>query len=58
MEDIDALSFEAALAELDRLTGLLEKGQIPLADALAAKQRGAALLDRAQALLDQYHTAS
>jgi len=54
VEDVTQLSFEEALAELDRLTGLLEKGQIPLAEALAAKRRGDALLDRAQALLDQY----
>lgn len=37
------ISFEAALAELDTVLNALEKGDIPLEDALAHYQRGMAL---------------
>ena len=55
--DIDALSFEQALAELERIVGQLESGQAPLEDLLAQYQRGTELLrycrDRLQAIEDQ-----
>jgi exodeoxyribonuclease VII small subunit len=44
-------SFEAALAELEKLVAELEAGQLPLADALAAYRRGAELLQLAQGQL-------
>lgn len=44
-------SFEAALAELETLVADLEAGQLPLADALTAYQRGAMLLQFAQGQL-------
>lgn len=37
-------SFEAALQELERLVQTLETGNLPLEDALAAYERGMALL--------------
>jgi exodeoxyribonuclease VII small subunit len=39
-----AVSYEAALAELEQLTERLEAGQLPLDELLASYQRGAALL--------------
>jgi exodeoxyribonuclease VII small subunit len=42
-DDIAALSFEDALAELERIVRGLEGGQQKLEDAIAAYERGAAL---------------
>ena len=44
-------TFEAALAELETIVATMESGQLPLADALAAYQRGAELLQYCQAAL-------
>ena len=44
-------SFETALAELERLVGTLEGGQLPLQDALATYKRGAELLAYCQGAL-------
>src|SRR5258708_34066108 len=44
-------TFEAALAELERIVATMEGGQLPLAEALAAYQRGAVLLQYCQAAL-------
>lgn len=44
-------SFEAALAELEKLVADLEAGQLPLADSLTAYRRGAELLQFAQGQL-------
>lgn len=41
--DIDGLSFEQALAELERIVGQLESGQAPLEDSIRLYERGAAL---------------
>jgi exodeoxyribonuclease VII small subunit len=41
--DISALSFEAALAELEKIVGQLESGQAPLEQSIALYERGAAL---------------
>ena len=50
-------SYEAALAELDRLVGQIESGQLPLEDLLSGYQRGAELLqycrDKLQAVENQ-----
>ena len=50
-------SYEAALAELDRLVAQIESGQLPLEQLLAGYQRGAELLqfcrDKLQAVEDQ-----
>jgi len=44
-------NFEAALAELEQIVATMEGGQLPLADSLAAYQRGAVLLQYCQAAL-------
>jgi exodeoxyribonuclease VII small subunit len=44
-------NFESALAELETIVATMEGGQLPLADALAAYQRGAELLQYCQAVL-------
>jgi len=41
--DIAALSFENALAELEKIVGDLERGKVKLDDAIAAYTRGAQL---------------
>jgi exodeoxyribonuclease VII small subunit len=44
-------SFEAALAELERIVATMEEGELPLADSLAAYKRGAELLQYCQQAL-------
>jgi exodeoxyribonuclease VII small subunit len=58
--DIAAMSFEAALAELEQLVRQLEEGKASLDDAISAYERGAALkqhcetkLREAQARVEQ-----
>jgi exodeoxyribonuclease VII small subunit len=41
--DINALSFEQALAELEKIVGQLESGQAPLEQSIEMYERGAAL---------------
>ncbi len=41
--DIDGLSFEQALAELERIVGQLESGQAPLEQSIELYERGAKL---------------
>ena len=45
------LSFDDALAELQRTIGELESGNLPLERTLALHERGAALLERCETLL-------
>lgn len=52
-DDLDQLSFEQAMAEIERVVAQLEQPDVPLADSLAAYQRGAALMRHAQAILNQ-----
>ena len=40
---VDALSFEAALKELEAIVGRLEQGQVDLEDSIALYERGQAL---------------
>ena len=47
----DELSFDDALAELQRTIAELETGNLPLERTLALHERGAALLDRCETLL-------
>lgn len=49
--DIAALSFEDALAELEKIVRDLESGQAKLDDAIAAYERGAALKRHCEAKL-------
>ncbi|CAM8652542.1 XseB Exonuclease VII small subunit [Burkholderiales bacterium] len=52
MDQITALSFEDAMTALERETARLEGGQLALADALKAYERGVALMRHAQTLLE------
>ena len=47
----DALSFEAALRELESLVEKMESDSLPLEDSVAAYQRGVELVHAAQARL-------
>ena len=47
----EELSFDDALAELQRTIGELESGNLPLERTLALHERGAALLERCETLL-------
>lgn len=42
-KDVAQLSFEEALAELERIVATLEKGQVGLEESIAIYERGAAL---------------
>lgn len=44
-------TFESALAELEKIVGSMEAGQMPLEDSLAAYRRGAELLKFCQSQL-------
>ncbi|MEQ8393844.1 exodeoxyribonuclease VII small subunit [Thalassobaculum sp.] len=50
---IEALSFEDALKELERIVETLERGQGALDDAIAAYERGARLKKYCQAKLEE-----
>lgn len=49
----DSMTFEAALAELEAIVGRLERGDVPLAESVAAYERGEALKNRCAALLKE-----
>jgi exodeoxyribonuclease VII small subunit len=49
--DVAALTFEAALAELERIVGRLEQGQVPLEESIEIYKRGEALKARCEELL-------
>lgn len=51
--DIDTLSFEQALAELEQIVTRLESGQAPLEDSIRLYERGAALKGHCERRLDQ-----
>ncbi|HEV7718624.1 MAG TPA: exodeoxyribonuclease VII small subunit [Arsenicitalea sp.] len=42
-DDVQAMSFEKALAELEQIVGKLESGQAPLQESIAIYERGEAL---------------
>jgi len=52
VEAKDELSFEALMQEIDRLTALLERGDVPLEESLSAFERGMALSARAAKMLE------
>jgi exodeoxyribonuclease VII small subunit len=49
--DLSALSFEQALAELEKIVAQLERGDVPLEDSIRAYERGAALKAHCEAKL-------
>ncbi len=53
VQDIDGLSFEQALSELERIVGQLESGQAPLEESIALYERGAYLKAHCEARLEQ-----
>jgi len=53
MEGIDSLSFDEAVAELQKAVGELETGGLPLERSLALYERGVALHERCAALLGE-----
>jgi exodeoxyribonuclease VII small subunit len=50
-KDVAQMSFEAALAELERIVATLEKGQVGLEESIAIYERGAALKAHCEAKL-------
>ncbi|HLV34723.1 MAG TPA: exodeoxyribonuclease VII small subunit [Spirillospora sp.] len=53
MSNIDALSFEAAYAELEKIIDQLESGDLTLEESVTLFERGRKLSDHCQALLDK-----
>ncbi len=51
-DDIQALTFEQALAELEAIVAKLESGQAPLDDSIRLYERGAQLKAHCEARLD------
>lgn len=49
--DVSALSFETALAELEKIVARLEQGQVPLEESIEIYRRGEALKARCDDLL-------
>jgi exodeoxyribonuclease VII small subunit len=49
--DVGALSFEAALKELEEIVAKLERGDVPLEESIAIYERGEALKKRCETLL-------
>jgi exodeoxyribonuclease VII small subunit len=50
--EIESLSFEQALAELEQIVARLESGQAPLEDSIRLYERGAALKSHCEARLE------
>ena len=48
----NALSFEAAMQELETLVQRMEQGDVPLEDGLKAFERGRSLVTRCKSILD------
>ena len=50
---IETLSFEKALAELEQIVGRLERGDVPLAEAITIYERGEARKKHCEQLLGE-----
>ncbi len=50
-KSVDSLTFETAMAELERIVDRLERGEVALEDSIAIYERGEALKGRCEALL-------
>ncbi len=50
-DDVKAMAFEAALAELERIVDQLERGEAPLDQSIRIYERGEALKKHCEALL-------
>ncbi|MDX8346376.1 MULTISPECIES: exodeoxyribonuclease VII small subunit [unclassified Cognatiyoonia] len=53
MSDIDQMSFEDAIKELETVVGQLERGDVALDESIALYERGAALKARCEAKLKE-----
>ena len=53
MSDIETMSFEEAIKELEKVVGQLERGDVALDDSIALYERGAALKARCEAKLKE-----
>ncbi|MBK8030278.1 MAG: exodeoxyribonuclease VII small subunit [Anaerolineae bacterium] len=53
MSQLEALSFEAAYAELESIVTRLDAGDLPLEDSVTLFERGKRLSEYCQRLLDQ-----
>lgn len=53
MSNVDDLSFEDAIKELETVVGQLERGDVALDDSIALYERGAALKARCEAKLKE-----
>lgn len=53
MSDIDSMSFEDAIKELEKVVGQLERGDVALDESIALYERGAALKARCVAKLKE-----
>ena len=51
LPDVNALSFEAALRQLEEIVTKLERGDVPLEESIAIYERGEALKQRCETLL-------
>lgn len=51
MSDVNEMSFEQAMAELEKVVSQLENGQVPLDESIALYERGAELKKRCEAKL-------
>ncbi|WP_292294564.1 exodeoxyribonuclease VII small subunit [Marivita sp.] len=50
---VEEMSFEAAMAELEKVVGQLERGDVALEESIALYERGAALKKRCEAKLNE-----
>ena len=50
---VDEMSFEAAMAELEKVVGQLERGDVALEESISLYERGAALKKRCEAKLNE-----
>ena len=53
MSDVDQMSFEDAMKELENVVGQLERGDVALDESIALYERGAALKARCEAKLKE-----
>ena len=50
---VEEMSFEAAMAELEKVVGQLERGDVALEESIALYERGAALKKRCETKLNE-----
>lgn len=55
-DDVSALTYEVAIAELEAIIARIESGEIPLEESLQQYRRGAALVRRCRDVLDAAKT--